>query len=375
MDSDSDSGQDSEIERRKIKQERSQDDIEDIFGKMSDDEEEPSERPSGAKPERPAQDSDREEREISSQQQEEDRIREMFNQFDEDEDEQVPETETRIDITIPKINVDLGKESHFVKLPNFLSVDTHPYDPSWYEDEIDEDETCDDEGRARMKLKVENTIRWRNVSDADGNMSKESNARIIKWSDGSMSLHLGSEIFDIHKQQLLSGDNNHLYIRQGIGLQGQTVFKTKLTFRPHSTDSFTHKKMTLSLADRSQKTLKIRVLPNVGEDPEANRTDRIKKEEDKLRASLRRENKARRVRERVNLRGPTASFLEPDMEDDDENAISLSAIKNKYKRGGSSYTDVYSDSESSKSSNDSIFNKKKATTTKKTRRIEESDDE
>lgn len=226
-----------------------------------------------------------------------------------------------------------------------------------------------------MKLKVENTIRWRNVVDKDGNMTKESNARIVKWSDGSMSLHLGSEIFDIHKQHLLQGDNNHLYIRQGTGLQGQSVFKTKLTFRPHSTDSFTHKKMTLSLADRSQKTQKIRVLPTVGEDPEANRTDRIKKEEDKLRASLRRENKARRVRERVNQRGPTASYLEPDLDDDDEGAISLSAIKNKYKQRGSNYADVYSDSESSRSSNDSIFNKKKATATKKTGKIEESDDE
>lgn len=374
MDSDSDSVQDSDIERRNIKQERFKDDIEDIFGKISDDEEGLSKRTSAAKGENDVQESDREEQEAGSQQEEEERVHDIFQQFDEEE-EQVPEAETRIDITIPKISVDLGKESHFVKLPNFLSVDTHPYDPSWYEDEIDEDEICDDEGRARMKLKVENTIRWRNVTDKDGHMSKESNARIVKWSDGSMSLHLGSEIFDIHRQQLLSGDNNHLYVRQGTGLQGQTVFKTKLTFRPHSTDSFTHKKMTLSLADRSQKTQKIRVLPTVGYDPEANRTDRIKKEEDKLRASLRRENKARRVRERVNVRGPTASYLEPDMEDD-EGAISLSAIKNKYKQRGNSFAEeVYSDSESSKSSADSIFNKKKASTTKKTGRIEESDDE
>lgn len=47
-------------------------------------------------------------------------------------------------------------------------------------------------------------------------------------------------------------------------------------FRPHSTDSFTHRKMTLSLADRSQKTQKIRVLHNVGMDPEAHRWEMIK---------------------------------------------------------------------------------------------------
>jgi len=52
-------------------------------------------------------------------------------------------------------------------------------------------------------LKVENTIRWREVFDNDGNVVKESNARVIKWSDGSMSLHLGSEIFDVYKQPLV----------------------------------------------------------------------------------------------------------------------------------------------------------------------------
>lgn len=46
-----------------------------------------------------------------------------------------------------------------------------------------------------------------------------------------MSLHLGSEIFDVHKQSLMQGDHNHLFIRQGTGLQGQAVFRTKLSFR------------------------------------------------------------------------------------------------------------------------------------------------
>jgi len=50
---------------------------------------------------------------------------------------------------------------------------------------------------------VENTIRWREVFDKDGNVVKESNTRVIKWSDGSMSLHLGSEIFAVYKQPLV----------------------------------------------------------------------------------------------------------------------------------------------------------------------------
>ena len=76
---------------------------------------------------------------------------------------------------------DLGRELHFVKLPNFLSVETRPYDPSFYEDEIDEDEVLDEEGRARLKLKVENTIRWRQIADQlTGEERKESNARVVR---------------------------------------------------------------------------------------------------------------------------------------------------------------------------------------------------
>ena len=66
--------------------------------------------------------------------------------------EEVPET--RIEVEIPKINTSLGRNIHFVKLPNFLSVETRPFDENFYEDEIDEDEVLDEEGRTRMKLKV-----------------------------------------------------------------------------------------------------------------------------------------------------------------------------------------------------------------------------
>ena len=62
--------------------------------------------------------------------------------------------ETRIEVEIPRIQTNLGKRLHFVKLPNFLSVETRPFDEVTYEDEIDEGEVLDEEGRTRMKLKV-----------------------------------------------------------------------------------------------------------------------------------------------------------------------------------------------------------------------------
>jgi len=71
---------------------------------------------------------------------------------DEDKLKEVEEPipERRIAVEIPKISVDLGSDLHFVKLPNFLSVETRPYDREPYEDEIDEEETLDEEGRARF---------------------------------------------------------------------------------------------------------------------------------------------------------------------------------------------------------------------------------
>lgn len=301
---------------------------------------------------------------------------------DAEQEPEEPIPETRIDVEIPKITSDLGKAIHFVKLPNFLSVEPRPFDPNVYEDEIDDEETLDEEGRARLKLKVENTIRWRERFNDKGEFVKESNARFVRWSDGSLSLHLGGEIFNVYKQPL-QGDHNHMFIRQGTGLQGQAVFRTKLTFRPHSTDSFTHRKMTLSLADRSQKTQGIKVLSTVGSNPDQRRDEMMKQEEDKLRAAVRRESKQRRVRERVggSRGGLSTSYLEGDLDDDDdENAISISAIKNRFKAGGNqkqkSRANIYSSDEDDDDNDGSdIEDRMKARKLEKAKALKVSDDE
>jgi RNA polymerase-associated protein LEO1 len=61
----------------------------------------------------------------------------------------------------------------------------------------------------------------------------------------------------------------------------------------------------------------------------------LQKEEERLRASLRRESKQKRVRERGAGRSLSAGYLEPDNREEegseDEGAISLAAIKSKYK--------------------------------------------
>ncbi|MFH4978562.1 hypothetical protein AB6A40_005271 [Gnathostoma spinigerum] len=240
---------------------------------------------------------------------------------------------------------------YFLKVPNFLSIDSRPFDPDHFEDEYDEDDVMDEEGRARLKLRVENTIRWRYTLNEEGELIKESNAKIVKWSDGTMGLYLGNELFDVSVQPMQK--DNHLFMRQGAGLQGHAVFKDKLVFRPHSTDSITHRKMTLSMADRSNKSGKVKVVNAVGKDPESQKAELVRREEEKFRAQHRREAQQRRNRLRPVRHNPglSASFLEERDDDSDAADESLGGTKGHYKHHeGDAYPVIgHSDSDDSAS--------------------------
>ncbi|XP_070922945.1 RNA polymerase-associated protein LEO1-like isoform X3 [Macaca nemestrina] len=203
-----------------------------------------------------------------------------------DQQEEEPISETIIEEEIPSINSDLGNELYFVKLPKFLSIEPKPFDPQFYEDEFEDEKVLDEEDRIRLKLKVENTIRWRIRRDEGGNKIKESNARMVKWSDR----------------------------------------------RPHSRDSATYRKMTLPLANRSSKTQKIRILPMAGRDPEGQHTEVMKKEE-RLRASTHQESQAIHLREKRYQQEPSVSDQDPGsdgVEEEGKDTFSLAAIKNYY---------------------------------------------
>nr|CAD7198435.1 unnamed protein product [Timema douglasi] len=102
------------------------------------------------------------------------------------------------------------------------------------------------------------------------------------------------------------------------------------------------------------------------------------KEEERLRASMRRESKQKRVKERGASRGLSAGYLEPDHRDEegseDEGAISLAAIKNKYKKGGPAKSDnrppIYSSDEEG-----SDFEARRAKKLDKAKVLKDSDEE
>ncbi|CAI4221354.1 unnamed protein product [Auanema sp. JU1783] len=234
------------------------------------------------------------------------------------DDEEQPEEEAPPEIIESVITSSIlyyPEKQYYCKIPNFLSVETKPFDPDEYE-ENGEDDTTDNEGKSRLKLKVENTLRWRYSKDANGVELKESNAKMVRWSDGSMSLHLGNEIFDV--QEMPVNAHTHLYVKHLSGLSGLSVFEKKLQFRPHSTDSKTHRKVTLNMADRTRKTGQVKMLTEVGVNPDEAKREAIKREEESLRAAMRKENQQRAARNRDRNRPLTSGFLEDTMYSDDE---------------------------------------------------------
>ncbi|CAF4534660.1 unnamed protein product [Rotaria socialis] len=267
---------------------------------------------------------------------------------EDDEDELIEEHEEEEQILVdtPHVTCDLGRDIHLVKLPSFMKVEPKPFDTQYFNEDVrDED---DEESKARKKLRLENTIRWRYNTNDSGETIRESNTRLVRWSDGSLSLHVGKEIFDVSKANIQS-DHNHLFVRHQKSMQAQAVFRTKLSFRQHSNDSLAHLKLKFA-------------------------------KEQRVKAEERRQNQQLRQRERAAYRDRkmSASYLEDRDEDDEENEQeSLNTIKKNVKKkklqGGYQAEDTSEDENDN--DHDEKVNHQRSSTSLKHRKIDSSDEE
>lgn len=99
----------------------------------------------------------------------------------------------------------------------------------------------------------------------------------------------------------------------------------------------------------------------------------FQKEEERLRASARRESQQRRNRDRAHGRGLSASYLEPDRgeSDEEENSVSLSAIKRSFKSGAREYAKNLYDSDDGSDVSDTKAKEK----LEQAKRLDSDDDE
>lgn len=192
---------------------------------------------------------------------------------------------------------------HMTKLPNVVAIQHTAFD------EIEYDENEEEE---QYKGYMHNMVRWRYVRDENGNLVRdgedgslvrESNTKLVKWSDGSFTLHIGKEAFDIQNVDSstsngFTGLNGYVYVSQNAtfqnvdnddhhdeGQNGGTVLEcigpvgSRLVAKPSSLQSESHKSLTVAVRQRTVKRAKIAQYMTE-EDPEKLKQERIKYNED-----------------------------------------------------------------------------------------------
>ncbi|KAI8448713.1 Leo1-like protein-domain-containing protein [Phakopsora pachyrhizi] len=272
---------------------------EDLFGgeEDDDDEEEEEEKRNGAK--------------------EKLRRRELEYEEDRNSDGELGETKNLqvAEVTLPNLplpNPSDGKHWDF-RLPNFLRLETAPFDEQSFLNGSDETEERDEVEKSNSTgnsthLSDHNVIRWRWVRGEDGTMVKQSNSRVIRWSDGSQSLQVGSELFDMvytfDNVQQQNRDNDpinqsaqspgltYLFARQfGPAFsEAQASITGQVSLRPYSLNSLTHRSLVasrgLNKSQRQTKTMVVLVDPEIQKSTkeleEAKMLKDLKKQEAKL---------------------------------------------------------------------------------------------
>jgi RNA polymerase-associated protein LEO1 len=147
-----------------------------------------------------------------------------------------------VSTTIPKL----------VKLTNIAGVESRPFDASSFEPTEDH------------HLKNHNVMRWRRNKDTG---KIESNARFVKWSDGTTQLVIGDETLAV-SEATVNKDHAYVFARHAGAMQARAHVHSKLVFRPATLDSETHRRLTRAVDKKHVKSAQTRMHIEV-QDPEA----------------------------------------------------------------------------------------------------------
>eukprot|EP00798_Chlamydomonas_sp_ICE-L_P011246 gene11246-18871_t len=147
-----------------------------------------------------------------------------------------------------------SQTTHLFKASTMVGIQQTPFNPDTFQ--ADEEMIIDEHGHMSRRPAHQEQIRWRFKRDADGNEIKESNARFVRWSDGSLQLLLGDEVLDV-KDQDISANNYYLYYAVKNILQGQTQLNSRLAVRPASLDSKIHRRMRDAVDKRHAKVHRV----------------------------------------------------------------------------------------------------------------------
>lgn len=220
------------------------------------------------------------------------------------------------------------------KLPNLIGIQTEAFDESTYSAK-QEDE---DFGQAAHSL-----MRW--TKGENGKL--ESNTRFVEWEDGSMTLHVGNEVFNIdsqdhsNKDTKFPGMNGYLYLSSqgasykpgedseetknetaGTVLECMGSIHSRLMIKPSSLQSEAHKSLTLGIRQKTVKHARIAEIVTQ-HDPEKLKSETAKLKSDIEKSRNRYSSGGRRSRVMKRSR----EYLEGDEDDEGYNTYNLKEVK------------------------------------------------
>ncbi|KAI8069400.1 Leo1-like protein-domain-containing protein [Gongronella butleri] len=204
---------------------------------------------------------------------------------------------------------------YLAKLPRFLEIEQAPFDPNTLQLQVEEDAT-EEEQLESIRKQVEATMRWRVVEDALGQESYESNAHIVEWEDGTKSLMVGEECFDVVTKNMAGREHAFLLAHQteNGALESHTQFTDHMTFQPSDLRSMTHRHLTAEIAGKHVKKTRTKVF-FTEMDPEKQKMELEEQENERLRAAKRLDAKRRRAEMQFDLGPRTSRRMEEEEEE------------------------------------------------------------
>lgn len=289
-------------------------------------------------------------------------------------------------MTIPPVTRprDLDCECLLLKIPPFLRYQAEePFDPiGTVDQELDDFGADPDNVDAATATRMMATIRFRpGWDDAEGRSTLESNARLLEWEDGSMSLAIGDELFEVVSQDM-SNEQSYLYQKHPGCMEATGRFARKLLIRPYIGDRQEHRKYlqlsdTRRIDEMTGQTLAsgrdpARVkMATTTEDPEREKERMIRLQQEKLRARRKQEHRRRNVEQvsKRSSRSLSAKFLEEDDEyDANEDYFEEREDQDEYEADFIDDTELFGGSEDGETvAGDAIFSSRKKKLSRRTK--------
>ena len=190
----------------------------------------------------------------------------------------------------PSFSLPSSQEKLFVKTPAVLRIESRPFDVATHDKEMEK----------RLFKGVSDVIRHRRIQDYDGKDIVQSNARLVKWDDGTMQLIVGKSIYDV---KVLEKHNCYVFERQYAMVQqiepvrvlpnekvawtyvGQSDKLIKL--QPSSLQSETHARFAQGMYQRHVKQSRMKIVDSLSMENPAVRLAEIIRTENEVQATQR----------------------------------------------------------------------------------------